>query len=164
MLILLYLTLVFQEEINIVKGIHKTVFLVAIDFKRLRMASSHICYRLVGLIHLNLGLWVGKHGLEKFLLELLAHDNRQNEAVEKVIDFLSNYYSMGMLYETLSNAQVQIMSLVRLCDRYIEDGQKWGEVLNPNDIEDMLLMVNDVYKLLKPFEDLARENCGGHVL
>ena len=96
--------------------------------------------------------------------KVLDYQKRQNEAVEKVIDFLSNDYSMGMLYETLSNAQVQIMSLVRLCDRYIEDGQKCGEVLNPNDIEDMLLMVNDVYKLLKPFEDLARENGGGHVL
>ena len=85
MLILLYLTLVFQEEINIVKGIHQTVFLVAIDFKRLRMASSHIRYRLVGHIHLNLGLWVGKHCLEKFLLELLAHDDRQHEAVEKIV-------------------------------------------------------------------------------
>ena len=72
--------------------------------------------------------------------------------------------SIGMLYETLANAQVQIMSLLRLCDRYIEDGQKWGEVLNPNDIEDMLLQVNEVYKLLKPFEELARENGGGNVL
>lgn len=81
-----------------------------------------------------------------------------------LIDLLSNYYSTGMLYETLANAQVEIMSLIRLCDRYVEDGQKWGEVLSLNDIEDMLIQVNEVYKLLKPFEELARENGGGHVL
>ena len=80
------------------------------------------------------------------------------------MDFLANYYSISMLYETLANAQVQIMSLLRLCDRYIQDGQKWGEVVCPDDIEDMLLQVNDVYKLLKPFENLARENGGGDVL
>lgn len=97
--------------------------------------------------------------------KVLDYQKKQTEAVEAVIDLLSNYYSMGMLYETLANAQVQIMSLMRLCDRYIEAGQpKWGEVVCPNDIEDMLLEVNEVYKLLKPFEELARENGGGHVL
>jgi beta-glucosidase/6-phospho-beta-glucosidase/beta-galactosidase len=96
--------------------------------------------------------------------KVLDYQKMQNEAVEKMIDFLSNYYSTGMLYETLAKAQVQIMSLIRLCDQYIRDGQKWGEVLDPKDIEDMLLMVNDVYKLLKPFEELARENGGGDVL
>ena len=97
--------------------------------------------------------------------KVLDYQKKQAEAVEAVINLLSNYYSTGMLYETLANAQVQIMSLMRLCDRYIEAGQpKWGEVLNPNDIEDMLLEVNEVYKLLKPFEELARENGGGCVL
>lgn len=96
--------------------------------------------------------------------KVLDYQKKQNEAVENVINFLSNDYSMGMLYETLANAQVQILSLVRLGEQYIQDGQKWGEILDPKDIEDMLLMVNDVYKLLKPFEDLARENGGGNVL
>lgn len=100
----------------------------------------------------------------KNLGKVLDYQKRTNEAVDKVIDLLSNYYSLSMMYETLANAQVQIMSLIRLCDHYIEDGQKWGEVLCPNDIEDMLLHVNEVYKLLKPFEELARENGGGDVL
>ena len=100
----------------------------------------------------------------KNLGKVLDYQKKTNEAVEKMMDLLANYYSTSMLYETLANAQVQIMSLLRLCDRYIEDGQKWGEVLNPNDIEDMLLQVNEVYKLLKPFEELARENGGGDVL
>ena len=102
--------------------------------------------------------------MSKNLGKVLDYQQRTNDAVEKIIDFLSNDYSTGMLYETLANAQVQIMSLIRLSDRYVSDGQKWGEILNPNDIEDMLLMVNDVYKLLKPFEELARENGGGWVL
>ncbi len=96
--------------------------------------------------------------------KVLDYQKKTNDAVNGVIDLLSNSYSTGMLYETLANAQVEIMSLIRLCDRYVEDGQKWGEVLNPEDIEYMLLQVNDVYKLLKPFEELARENGGGHVL
>jgi hypothetical protein len=96
--------------------------------------------------------------------KVLDYQKKTNEATEAIMDFLANTYSTGMLYETLANAQVQIMSLVRLCDRYIEQGQKWGTVLYPDDIEDMLLMVNDVYKLLKPFEELARENGGGCVL
>ena len=96
--------------------------------------------------------------------KVLDYQKRTNEAVDALIDMLSNDYSLSMMYETLANAQVQIMSLIRLCDQYIEDGQKWGEVLCPNDIEDMLLHVNEVYKHLKPFEDLARENGGGHVL
>ena len=100
----------------------------------------------------------------KNLGKVLDYQKKSAEAVEKMMDLLANYYSIGMLYETLANAQVQIMSLLRLCDHYIEDGQKWGEVLNPNDIEDMLLQVNEVYKLLKPFEELARENGGGAVL
>jgi hypothetical protein len=101
----------------------------------------------------------------KNLGKVLDYQKKTNEAVEKMMDLLANYYSTSMLYETLANAQVQIMSLLRLCDRYIEAGQpKWGEVLNPNDIEDMLLQVNEVYKLLKPFEELARENGGGNVL
>ncbi len=100
----------------------------------------------------------------KNLGKVLDYQKKSAEAVEKMMDLLANYYSIGMLYETLANAQVQIMSLLRLCDRYIADGQKWGEVVNPNDIEDMLLQVNEVYKLLKPFEELARENGGGDVL
>ena len=100
----------------------------------------------------------------KNLGKVLDYQKKTNDAVEKMMDLLANYYSTSMLYETLANAQVQIMSLLRLCDRYIEDGQKWGEVLNPNDIEDMLLQVNEVYKLLKPFEELARANGGGNVL
>ncbi len=100
----------------------------------------------------------------KNLGKVLDYQKKTNEAVEKMMDLLANYYSTSMLYETLANAQVQIMSLLRLCDRYIEDGQKCGEVLNPNDIEDMLLQVNEVYKLLKPFEELARANGGGNVL
>ena len=100
----------------------------------------------------------------KNLGKVLDYQKKSAEAVEKMMDLLANYYSIGMLYETLANAQVQIMSLIRLCDRYIEDGQKWGVVVSPNDIEEMLLQVNEVYKLLKPFEELARENGGGHVL
>ena len=100
----------------------------------------------------------------KNLGKVLDYQKKTADAVEKMMDLLANYYSISILYETLANAQVQIMSLLRLCDRYIEDGQKWGEVLNPNDIEDMLLQVNEVYKLLKPFEELARENGGGNVL
>lgn len=100
----------------------------------------------------------------KNLGKVLDYQKKTNEAVEKMMDLLANYYSIGMLYETLANAQVQIMSLLRLCDRYIDDGQKWGEVVCPNDIEDMLLQVNEVYKLLKPFEELARANGGGDVL
>ena len=49
------------------------------------MASCHIHYRLVGHIYLNLGLWVGKHSLKKFLLELLAYDDWQHEAVEQIV-------------------------------------------------------------------------------
>ena len=100
----------------------------------------------------------------KNLGKVLSYQRDTNNAVEELMDFLANYYSTSMLYETLANAQVQIMSLLRLCDRYIQDGQKWGEVVCPNDIEDMLLQVNDLYKLLKPFEELARENGGGNVL
>lgn len=100
----------------------------------------------------------------KNLGKVLSYQRDTNNAVEELMDFLANYYSISMLYETLANAQVQIMSLLRLCDRYIQDGQKWGEVVCPDDIEDMLLQVNDVYKLLKPFENLARENGGGDVL
>lgn len=96
--------------------------------------------------------------------KVLDYQKRTNEAVDALIDMLSNDYSLSMMYETLANAQVQIMSLIRLCDQYIKDGQRWGEVLNPNDIEDMLIHVNEVYKHLKPFEDLARENGGGAVL
>jgi hypothetical protein len=102
--------------------------------------------------------------MSKNLGKVLDYQRKQNSAVEKVIDFLSNNESTGMLYETLANAQVQILSLLRLCDKYIQDGQKWGEIICPNNIEDFLLDVNDVYKLLKPFEELARENGGGDVL
>lgn len=103
--------------------------------------------------------------MSRKLGKVLDYQLKENEAVTAVINFLSNDFSTGMLYETLANAQLQIMSLIRLCDRYIEAGQpNWGEVVCPNDIEDMLLMVNDVYKLLKPFEELARENGGGDVL
>lgn len=102
--------------------------------------------------------------MSKNLGKVLDYQRKQNSAVEKVIDFLSNYESTGMLYETLANAQVQILSLLRLCDKYVQDGQKWGEIICPNNIEDMLLDVNEVYKLLKPFEELARENGGGDVL
>ena len=100
----------------------------------------------------------------KNLGKVLDYQKKTNKAVEELVDMLSNCYSMSMLYETLANAQVQIMALIRLCDRYIEDGQKWGEVLFPNDIEDMLIHVNEVYKHLKPFEEIARENGGGNVL
>lgn len=101
----------------------------------------------------------------KNLGKVLAYQRDTNEAVAKVMDLLANYYSTAMLYETLANAQVQIMSLLRLCDRYTEGGQKgFGEVLCPNDIDDMLLQVNEVYKTLKPFEELARANGGGDVL
>ena len=85
----------------------------------------------------------------KNLGKVLDYQKKTNEAVEKMMDLLANYYSTSMLYETLANAQVQIMSLLRLCDHYIED---------------MLLQVNEVYKLLKPFEELARANGGGAVL
>lgn len=108
--------------------------------------------------------YCSKFKIMKNLGKVLDYQKKTTDAVEKMMDLLANYYSIGMLYETLANAQMQIMSLLRLCDRYIEDGQKWGEVLNPNDIEDMLLQVNEVYKLLKPFEELARENGGGNVL
>ena len=67
----------------------------------------------------------------KNLGKVLDYQKKTADAVEKMMDLLVNYYSIGMLYETLANAQVQIMSLLRLCDRYIEAGQpKWGEVLN----------------------------------
>lgn len=102
--------------------------------------------------------------MSKNLGKVLIYQRDMNDAVSKLMDLLANYYSISMLYETLANAQVQIMSLLRLCDHYIHDGQKWGEVVCPNDIEDMLLQVNEVYKHLKPFEDLARENGGGDVL
>ena len=102
--------------------------------------------------------------MSKNLGKLLTYQRDMNEAVSSLMDLLANYYSTGMLYETLANAQVQIMSLLRLCDRYISDGQKWGDVVCPNDIEDMLLQVNEVYKHLKPFEELARANGGGNVL
>jgi len=55
----------------------------------------------------------------KNLGKVLAYQRDTNEAVAKVMDLLSNYYSTAMLYETLANAQVQIMSLLRLCDRYM---------------------------------------------
>ena len=100
----------------------------------------------------------------KNLGKVLDYQKRTSEAVDAIIDMLSNDYSLSMMYETLANAQVQIISLIRLSDIYTHDGQKWGEVLCPNDIEDMLLQVNEVYKHLKPFEDLARENGGGDVL
>ena len=100
----------------------------------------------------------------KNLGKVLDYQKKTNKAVEELVDMLSNSYSMSMLYETLANAQVQIMALIRLCDHYINDGQKWGEVLCPNDIEDMLIHVNEVYKHLKPFDDIARENGGGNVL
>ena len=102
--------------------------------------------------------------MSKKLGKVLIYQRDTNNAVEKLMDFLANYFSTSMLYETLANAQVQIMSLLRLCDRYIQEGQKWGEVVCPDDIEDLLLQVNEIYKLLKPFEELARENGGGDVL
>ena len=86
--------------------------------------------------------------MSKNLGKVLIYQRDMNDAVSKLMDLLANYYSISMLYETLANAQVQIMSLLRLCDHYIHDGQKWGEVVCPNDIEDMLLQVNEVYKHL----------------
>ena len=50
----------------------------------------------------------------KNLGKVLNYQKKTNEAVEKMMDFLANYYSKSMLYETLANAQVQIMSLLRL--------------------------------------------------
>lgn len=92
--------------------------------------------------------------------KVLDYQRKTNEAVNGIVDLLSNVYSIGMLYETLANAQVQIMSMLRLSERYIREGQRWGEVVCPEDIEDMLLQVNDVYKRLKDFAVLAQENGG----
>ena len=52
----------------------------------------------------------------KNLGKVLDYQKKTNEAVEKMMDLLANYYSTSMLYETLANAQVQIMSLLRLCN------------------------------------------------
>ena len=72
----------FQQEVNVVKGIHQTVFLVTVDVECLAMSGGKVCNRLVGHIHLHLGSGIGLDSVEKFLLELSAHNDGQHKAVE----------------------------------------------------------------------------------
>ena len=81
----LNLVLVGEQEVDVVIGIHETILLVGVDVEVFAVASGEVGHRLVGHIHLHLCLRIGCDAVEEFLLELLADNDGQHEAVEEVI-------------------------------------------------------------------------------
>ena len=49
------------------------------------MSGGKVCNRLVGHIHLHFGSRIGLDSVEKFLLELSAHNDGQHKAVEQIV-------------------------------------------------------------------------------
>ena len=74
-----------NKKIDVIKTIHKTMFLVGIDFEGLRATRSQIGDGLLWQVDSDLRCVVVGNGLEEFLQEGLTHDHGKYEVVEFVV-------------------------------------------------------------------------------
>ena len=80
-----YLVFVLYQEVDVIKPMHETMLLVAINVKMFAPAGSLVGNCLVGQIDLHFCLRILSDTFEEFCKERLADNHRQYEVVELVV-------------------------------------------------------------------------------
>lgn len=83
-----------------------------------------------------------------------------NESVESIFQFFEDVCSYAGMFETMSNAQFELIQLMEL-NRWIAENNSLGiESVPTKSMEDFIFLVNETYKLLKPFANLMGQVYG----
>lgn len=89
--------------------------------------------------------------------KLQERQDKINKAVEKLVNYFDNECSIGGVYQAQAEAQIEIMSMMQMTEKYISHGQDLGEVFRPDNVTDYLWCINEILKLLRPFAEIAEE-------
>lgn len=86
----------------------------------------------------------------------IAYQQRVNEAVESLLNHLSNEYGLKDIYREMALAQSQVMSLMLVYE--VTNRKKLTEqILNPSDVAIFLCNVNMLLEMIEPLDTIARE-------
>lgn len=93
------------------------------------------------------------------LQKTLDYQKEINQAVNTLLEHFGNECSMSSYYEDLATVQVQVMSMLQICEQMLgEDDQRVIETLIlPKDVVNFFCSLNDLYKMLKPFDRIANK-------
>ena len=86
------------------------------------------------------------------LTERLEFQQKMNNALETLMNHFGKEISLASYYEEMASAQSQIMSVLLATQEFsnCED-----EVLRPKDVANFFSDINDLFKLLKPIDQIA---------
>ena len=95
------------------------------------------------------------------LQKTLAYQENVNNAVKKITEFFNprNSMSLSEHYRLLAETQVQVFSMMQLCERLVArgDNEACETVFTPSNVTSFFSCVLDIYKLMEPFDDMAQE-------
>lgn len=89
--------------------------------------------------------------------KLQERQEKINKAVEKLVNYFDNECSIGGIYQSQAQAQIEIMSMMRITEKYISRGKDLKDVFSPDNVTDYLWCINEILGLLRPFAEIAEE-------
>lgn len=87
----------------------------------------------------------------------LDYQKEVNDAVSTLVKHFGSEVSLSSYYEELAEVQVQVMSMLQICEQMLgDDDQRVVETLIlPKDVVGFFCDINELFKMLKPFNRLA---------
>ena len=89
------------------------------------------------------------------LKENLKLQQEINKAVERLMNFLGEEISLSDYYEEMASAQSQVMSVMLAADQLFHNRGRGEELLTPKDVANFFSDINELFKMLKPFDNIA---------
>ena len=93
----------------------------------------------------------------------LDYQQKMNEAINALVKKFDRKEGVELSseFELFSDVQTKIMSMQAYCDLGIrkDDDMACQMIINTADITSFFSEISEIFKLLRPFDDIAEENC-----
>ena len=91
------------------------------------------------------------------LTESLEIQQKINKGVETLMNHFGEEISLAAYYEEMASAQSQIMSVMLAAEEFFCSRHCHEEVLRPKDVANFFSDINELFKILKPFDQIANK-------
>ena len=89
------------------------------------------------------------------LKENLKLQQEINKAVERLMNHFGEETGLSDYYEEMASAQSQVMSVMLAADQLFHSRRSGEELLTPKDVANFFSDINELFKMLKPFDNIA---------
>lgn len=89
------------------------------------------------------------------LKENLKLQQEINKAVERLMNYFGEEISLSDYYEEMASAQSQVMSVMLAADQLFHSRGSGDELLTPKDVANFFSDIKELFKMLKPFDNIA---------